>query len=143
MALLGRPEAHRARLTLKACEALGVSPSAFLGRPAVTSYIYGEGDEKDRVVRTVVSSQWTPEDQALMLAWTEYEASLCGQCGHPKATAWHPDNEDAGFEVVDEITCWACTAMQVPDDDMQRKPVTFPVVVDTRDYDLHPLPPTT
>lgn len=31
-------------------------------------------------------------------------------CGHPKETAWHPDNE-GWFEVVEEITCHGCTAL--------------------------------
>jgi hypothetical protein len=91
-------------------------------------------------VRTVTASSWGEEDRALMLAWREYQASWCDGCGHPKATAWHPDNADAGFVLVEEITCWGCTAAKEPDEDGQVKPTTFPVVLDIRDYDQHPLP---
>lgn len=90
-------------------------------------------------MRTVTASAWGEEDRALMLAWREYEQGLCPGCGHPKATAWHHMNSDA-FESEGEFVCWACTARQDPDKDGARKPVTFPVVVDTRDYLKYPLP---
>lgn len=88
------------------------------------------------------SSPWTADDRALMLAWRTYQDGLCSGCGHPQATAWHPDNEDGGFVLVEEITCQGCTAAQEPDKDTGiRKPVTYPVVLDLRDYEQHPLPP--
>lgn len=76
-----------------------------------------------------------------MLAWREYQDGLCGGCGHPKATAWHPDNGLGAFELVKRITCWGCTAEKTPEDDGTVEEVTYPVVVDVRDYDVYPLPP--
>lgn len=108
----------------------------FSGRPTITTTVVVDG-----VTRTTTASPWTPEDQALMLAWREYQDSLCPDCKHPKATAWHPDNEDGGFEQTGEITCWGCTAAQQPDENGQRKPVTFPIIEDFRDYTRDPLPP--
>lgn len=134
MALLGRPEAHRARLTLQTCEGLGIPPSQFTGRPTVTTTVVVDG-----VTRTTTASPWTPEDQSLMLAWTEYQASLCPGCGHPKATAWHHMNDDA-FELQGDFVCWACTAAQKPDADGKRERTKYPIVEDTRDYVKFPLP---
>lgn len=90
------------------------------------------------MLRTVTSSPWTVEDHALMMAWREYTESLCPNCGHPKATAWHHHSSDS-FELDGQFVCWACTAAQEPDKDGQREPVTYPVVVDTRDYVQYPL----
>lgn len=75
-----------------------------------------------------------------MLAWRVYQGSL-HSCGHPVATALHPDNE-GWFEKVGEVTCWACTAAAEKNDDGTQRPVSFPIVVDTRDYAADPLPPT-
>lgn len=75
-----------------------------------------------------------------MLAWRTYQDSLCPGCGHPKATAWHPDN-DGWFTAQEPIVCHACTAVQEPGEDGTRKPVEFPFVLDTRDYATDPLPP--
>lgn len=112
-----------------------MSPSAFRGRPTVTSYVY---DGAGRVARVVTASQWTDEDRALMLALRIHQDSLCPGCGHPKNTAWHHQSIDS-FEMDGEFVCWACTAAQHPDKDGQRDPVTYPVVVDTRDYEKFPL----
>ena len=75
-----------------------------------------------------------------MLAWVEYRGGLHEPCGHPTETAFHPDN-DGWFQKVGEYTCHACTAAKEPEDDGTRKPVTIPIVVDTRDYEKRPLPP--
>lgn len=87
-----------------------------------------------RVVRTVTASPWTTEDRALMLAYEQYLATLCPKCRHPKATAWHFDNEGE-FEVVEQYTCHPCT-LQVDGPE----PVQFVSVADTRDYAEDPLP---
>jgi hypothetical protein len=79
------------------------------------------------------------EDRALMLAWQAYKGTLCPGCGHPKATAWHEDN-DGWFEQHLRVTCHACTAMRPADADGKVQPMEYVDVVDTRDYDEHPLP---
>jgi hypothetical protein len=73
-----------------------------------------------------------------MLAWREYQDSLCSGCGHPKVTAWHHHSEDS-FELVGDFVCWGCTAAKEPDKDGKREPVKYPVVEDTRDYQQFPL----
>lgn len=103
------------------------------------TYLYDDREHPDRVTRTVQASAWTEEDQALMEAWSEYQDSLCPGCKHPKATAWHHMNEDA-FDHEGDFICWGCTAAGEPEKDGRRKPVTYPVVVDTRDYTRFPLP---
>jgi hypothetical protein len=144
--LLGRPESAAARLELETCEKLGVSPSQFHGRPTVTTYIYDEHVDvwgrrkRGEVLRVVTSSAWSAEDRLLIAAWRTYKASIHERCGHPIATAMHPDNE-GWFEQVDEVTCWACTAAEGRNKDGTTKPVTFPVVVYTRDEAEKPLPP--
>lgn len=101
----------------------------------VTTYIR---DGAGRVIRSVTSSVWTQEDRDLMLAWREYQLSLCPGCGHPKETAWHHHSEDS-FEHQGDFICWACTAQQEPNEQGEREWVKFPVVTDTRDYDRFPL----
>jgi hypothetical protein len=90
-------------------------------------------------VSTVTGSAWTAEDRALMLGWRMYRASLHEPCGHPKETAFHPDN-NGEFEVEGWVTCWPCTEAALAEDPKAR-PVRFPIVVDTRDYAAKPLPP--
>lgn len=99
-----------------------------------------EYDDQGRLVRSLAGSEWTPEDRALMLARQAYLRTLCGKCGHPKETAWHPDNL-GWFEVDQVFTCAACTAIANYDNDGTHKPVEYPLVVDTRDYEAKPLPP--
>lgn len=111
-----------------------MSPTQFRGRSALTSYVY---DAAGRVVRVVTASAWTDEDRALMMAWGKYQAGLC-RCGFPKSLAWHHLN-DAAYELDGEFVCYACTAGQDPDEDGVRRPVTYPVVVDVRDYQADPL----
>jgi hypothetical protein len=74
-----------------------------------------------------------------MLARLEVKASVCPGCGHPKATAWHPDNEGF-FEETMRVTCWACTAMKQESAADDSKPVEFVAFTDTRDYAAKPLP---
>jgi len=112
-----------------------VSPSQFRGRSSVTTYLY----DGQRLARTVTASGWTSEDRALMLGWRMYSEGLHA-CGHPKETAFHPDNE-GWFDNLGWVTCWACTAGQEPDKDGHITPVRLPIVVDTRDYVAKPLPP--
>jgi hypothetical protein len=74
-----------------------------------------------------------------MLARAQYQADLCPRCGHPKGTAWHPDN-DGWFEVTGSFECHACTALS-RESDPSAEPVVFHAVSDTRDYVANPLPP--
>lgn len=76
-----------------------------------------------------------------MLAWHDYQLTVCPGCGHPRATAWHPDNE-GWFEVTKKITCHACTARDATSspEGATPRPVEYPVVSDTRDYTAKPLP---
>jgi hypothetical protein len=104
----------------------------------VTTYFY---DDAGRVTRTATASPWTEEDRALMLAWRTYKDGLHKPCGHPVATAMHPDNGLGAFEKTEEIVCWACTAANEPDENGVISEVKFPVVVDVRDYEKFPLPP--
>lgn len=57
----------------------------------------------------MTASPWTAGDRALLLAYADYETKLCPGCGHPKAEAWHTDN-DGFYEADEPITCHACTA---------------------------------
>lgn len=112
------------------------------GRPTRTTYVYGDPEHPDRVTATYTASPWTDEDRLLMLAYAEYKNTLCPGCGHPKDTAWHPDN-DGFFEVVREYVCHACAAIDAHGLDPEHRPPPRPhlVVADTRDYDERPLPP--
>lgn len=105
----------------------------------VVSYEY---DDQGRVSRTYTGSQWTAEDRALMLARQSYKRGLCTGCGLPVEKAWHPDN-DGWIKVAGVYTCHGCTAQdnydRAPGDPI--KPREYPVVVDTRDYTVKPLPP--
>lgn len=74
-----------------------------------------------------------------MIAWRRYQQSLCNGCGQPRATAWHPNNDDSMYEVL-EVTCHGCTAMARANDP-NAEPVKHSGIEDTRDYDEHPLPP--
>lgn len=74
-----------------------------------------------------------------MLARDMHKKSLCPRCGHPKETAWHPDNE-GWFEVTAEFECHACTAL-ARQENGDAPPVEFLGVSDTRDYEKDPLPP--
>lgn len=69
----------------------------------------------------------------------------CPGCGHPKATAWHPDN-DGWWELEHEVTCHACTAQRAASSrgdtsgkHSEVEPVTYLAVRDTRDYARRPL----
>lgn len=84
-------------------------------------------------------SAWTEEDRALLLAYEQHKATLCPGCGHPKATAWHFDNEGE-FEVGTSYTCHPCTVKHDPGDGSNVQPVTYAGVIDTRDYAANPLP---
>lgn len=95
------------------------------------------------MLRTVTASPWTEEDRKLMLAYREYQATLCpGGCGQPRDRAHHPDN-DGWFE-AETTTCYACTARaqaERADSNEPVKPVELTSVVDVRDYEKKPLPP--
>jgi hypothetical protein len=97
-------------------------------------------DDRGRIAKTVAASPWTPEDRALMVARGMVHNSRCPGCGHPKATAWHLDNE-GWFEEDLRVTCHACTAMRHRGDDGKVDPVEYLSVIDTRDYTQQPLPP--
>lgn len=98
-----------------------------------------EHDTAGRVIRAFTGSAWTEEDRALLLARDVYLATLCKGCGHPKETAWHPDNE-GWFEVTASFECAACTALR-REAEPSAPPVEFYAVTDTRDYVKNPLPP--
>lgn len=107
----------------------------FTGRPTVTTTVV----DGDGTTRTTTSSPWTPEDQALMMAWREYRDSLHDRCGQPIARSTHPYME--GWYDVEDLICYACTALEPAGEDGQHKPFMIPVVVDTRDHDADPLQP--
>jgi hypothetical protein len=93
------------------------------------------------VSATIAASPWTEGDRALMLAYRAYEDSLCPGCHHPRAEAWHPDN-DGWYEADDPITCHACTAQAraVAESEKDFKPVEFLGSRYTRPAE-QPLPP--
>lgn len=103
-------------------------------------------DADGRLVRTVEAPEWTDEDRRLLLAYQRYLDEHCPGCGHPKATAWHPDN-DGFFEADHQVICHACTAIKAastPDAAGEKhkevEPVVYLSVTDTRDYARRPLP---
>lgn len=113
-------------------------PSQLRGRHTRTTYVY---DDQGRIAATYTRSPWTTEDRLLLLAYASFKQTLCPGCGQPKKTAWHPDNEGF-FEVVEEIVCHACTAIEnhgVEPEHHTTRPHL--VVQDTRDYTERPLPP--
>lgn len=61
--------------------------------------------------------RWRPEDAALAVALTDYEAGLCPGCGHPLADTTSPDadpeNRDGDFSFVAHPprTCWGCVGL--------------------------------
>lgn len=74
-----------------------------------------------------------------MLAWREYQESLCPGCGHPKATAWHHHNSEA-FAHEGDFVCWPCTAAKPLKEDGSPDLAKYPVIVDkTPSYDQFPL----
>jgi len=81
----------------------------------------------------VEQSEWTEEDRALMIARQQYKASLCPNCGMPKAIAWHAHNE-GWVEVTEVYTCHGCTAIDNYDveDPSKRKPREYPIPTYTR-----------
>lgn len=106
----------------------------------LTTYEYDDSPAGGgRVARAFTASAWTEEDRALMLARDSYRTTLCPNCGHPKDTAWHPDNE-GWFEVTASFECHPCTALR-REVDPSAEPVMFQAVTDTRDYVKKPLPP--
>lgn len=105
-------------------------------------------DDTGRLVRvsTVHEPLWLREDRALALALDSYERSLCGECGHPRDRAWHPDMD--GWYEAKEIHCNACAALQrKAREDAESKQGTPAgrklAAVDTRppDLPLHPIKP--
>lgn len=72
-----------------------------------------------------------------MLGLAAYRRTLCPRCGHPKDKAWHIDNE-GHFEVRAEYVCHPCTVNRSGGED-GAEPVKYYAVVDTRDYEAHPL----
>ena len=74
-----------------------------------------------------------------MAARALHHRTLCPGCGHPKATAWHPDN-DGWFE-TSEVTCHGCTAERGVEVNGVVKPVQYASSRDARDYEKKPLPP--
>lgn len=73
-----------------------------------------------------------------MLAHKIAKNRLCPGCGHPKATAWHSDN-DGWYEVTETYQCNPCTVQKGPDNDGLPQPVEYVVVENHRDYEVDPL----
>ena len=98
-------DADPLRDILRAARAWGVSPSRFLGRPAVTSYVY---NDIGRVARTE-SVEWTTDDAEQAMALEEYEAGLCQGCRDRLAETTRPDR-DGAYRAGLPIRCHRCTA---------------------------------
>lgn len=78
------------------------------------TYLYDDPDHPDRITGHLESPDWTDDDRALLLALTQYEASLCPGCGHPVDTAWHSHAD--GWWEAEKFICYACTAADDGDD---------------------------
>lgn len=50
--------------------------------------------------------EWTEEDTALALGWKQFEASLCGGCGHEKGLAYALGADDDW--TAEAVGCHAC-----------------------------------
>ena len=93
------------RHALETARAWGVRPSEFLGDHVVTTH---EHDPAGRLVRTTTPG-WTATDRDLALALGDYEAGLCGGCGHPLSETTAADAEDQ-YEAGLAVRCHRCTA---------------------------------
>lgn len=111
---------------------LRIAPTIFAGtRLREATFVY---DDDGRVEKTIESPDFITEDHALLLGLEQYEKSLC-RCNVPREIAWHSEM-DGWFE-VEEIKCFACTAIQGGE-----KPVVYSYAVDTyHDGTRPPLPP--
>lgn len=98
------------RQMLQAARAWGVSPRRFLGWEPARITVY-ERNNAGQVVRATVTQEpeWSEEDQDMALALANYEADLCGGCGHPLWETTQPDNEDR-YRARAAIRCHRCTA---------------------------------
>lgn len=118
---------------------------------ATTTYVYDDRDparpparppgSPARIVETIESPAWTPEDRALLIALEIAEESECPGCRIPRSIAWHSDMD--GWWSVESYVCHACTARsRAGDSDTAEKsePVTYLAVRNTRPGDT-PLTP--
>jgi hypothetical protein len=86
-----------------------------------------------RVIRTIASPEYVPEDRALLMALASYEAQLC-KCGEPRSTAWHTEMD--GYYEGQTVVCFACTANAGGD-----KQVKYSLLSNTRPVSKGALPP--
>lgn len=62
---------------------------------------------------------WTEKDRLLVLALTQYEASMCS-CGYPRHVCQDPDND--GYFDVEPVICYAQAAIDEHRSDAGYKP---------------------
>lgn len=84
-------------------------PTRLWGRVTRVRFVYDDA-HPERPSESLQASEWTDVDVALLQGLEDYEATLCGGCGFPRALAWHSHTDeewDPG-----EFVCHACSAKQ-------------------------------
>lgn len=71
------------------------------------SVLWGVGDGKS----------WSTKDRRLVMAWQQYQNSLCGGCGHSRLLSSDPHYSGLWHAHDDEVFCLACGAV----DRLERK----------------------
>jgi hypothetical protein len=104
------------RRLLEVARSWGVAPSVFAGRELSTRH---DHDAAGRSVLSVTGG-WTEEDRELAVALADWEADLCGGCGHPLAETTAPGNEER-YEVRVAARCHCCTAIDIAEKALQTR----------------------
>lgn len=117
------------RATLRTAKAWGVPLSIFLGRQRITTYEYGVNG---RIARTVEDPLWLESDIEAAFALEAYEADLCSGCGISMTESTKIENDEK--YVVDHIRCHACTALDIWQGMLQKKPHASAILTSVR-YD--------
>lgn len=80
----------------------------FDGWEPTTTYAY---DENNRLISSTPEAEWSPLEAGWMLALAEYEAGLCGECGHPLEETLTTAPED--WRVLPPARCAVCTRISI------------------------------